>query len=62
MTGTRIHFSLGYTVRDGALVERIGSGVITGRIDLDGGRSHGHVVDAEDGPRVVRAADVRAKP
>ncbi len=54
-----IHFTLGYTLIDGVMVEQIGSGVVTGRIDLDGGRSSALVVTTDDGPRAVRPCDVR---
>jgi hypothetical protein len=54
-----IHFSLGYAMIRGVLVEQIGSGVVTGRIELDGGRTSALLVATQTGPRAVRHADVR---
>ena len=54
-----VNFSLGYTILRGVLVERIGAGIILGRIDLDGGRTSAWLVETADGPRAVRREDVR---
>jgi hypothetical protein len=43
----------------GVLVEQIGSGVVTGRIELDGGRTSAFMVQTADGGRAVRPRDVR---
>lgn len=54
-----IHFFSHKALVAGALVEVILSGVLVGRIDINGGRESALLVDTADGPRVVRACDVR---
>ncbi len=53
-----VHFRLGSRIIDGAVVPLIGSGVVSGRIPINGGRESALLVSTGDGPRVIRADDV----
>ena len=56
-----VHFNLGSTLTAGVLVPRIGSGVVVGRIAINGGRESALLVSAGAGaglPLVVRHSDL----
>lgn len=53
-----VHFLLSYRLLHGALVPDIGSGVVVGRIAINGGRESALLVDTATGPRVVRHSDL----
>lgn len=53
-----LHFRLGRILINNQFVDQVGSGVCVGSISINGGRSSGHLVQTESGPRVVLASDV----